>query len=87
MSTQIDQEAASQLMLAKEVPWMAAWEWQGEKIVVLGVESSDTLPELMDQALNKTLLVYPVRLTSSSNLTGLRFRSTMPDLPKSIRGR
>lgn len=47
-------------MHLNQVPWLSAWEAQGEKMVVLGVETSTMLNTLMEQAQTKTLLVHTV---------------------------
>lgn len=47
-------------MIANEVPWLSAWEYQGEKVVVLGAEECGALEGLLNHALSKTLLTYTV---------------------------
>ena len=56
-------------MLTNQVPWLSAWESQGEKMVILGVEHANTLDTLMEQALTKTLLVYTVPSHTSIRVT------------------
>lgn len=49
-------------MMVNQVPWLTAWEMQGEKTVVLGVDTQEEMEELALRAQDRTLLVYSVRL-------------------------
>lgn len=50
--------------MVNQVPWLAAWEMQGEKTVVLGVETIEEMKELASRAQARTLLVYLVNKNS-----------------------
>ncbi|GMH42261.1 hypothetical protein BSKO_10180 [Bryopsis sp. KO-2023] len=48
------------VMMVNRVPWLTAWEMQGEKTVVLGVDTSEEMEHLARTAQDKTLLTYSV---------------------------
>lgn len=50
-----------QVMMVNQVPWLTAWEMQGEKTVVLGIDTQEEMEELALRAQDRTLLVYSVR--------------------------
>lgn len=46
--------------MVNQVPWLSAWEMQGEKTVVLCVKTSEEMKELAARAQARMLLVYLV---------------------------